>query len=140
VLRLNSQAPPPLRRWVLRTLLGLGLMVGAGLWLPLLIDGSLFQPAVVQGSLDYQTTLLADRWVNLGFGSTVYGVIIAMPLMISASGRLRWFGALVLSAFLISHLQFAYAFTSVWCLFSAVLSASLFWILKDPQPLALPAT
>jgi hypothetical protein len=140
VLCLNNQAPPPLRRWVLRTLLGLGLLVGAGLWLPLLIDGSLFQPAVVQGSLDYQTALLADRWVNLGFGSTVYGVIIALPLMISTSGRLRWFGALMLSAFLISHLLFAYAFTSVWCFFSAVLSASLFWILRDPQPLALPAT
>ncbi|MCP9773502.1 hypothetical protein KBY66_12900 [Synechococcus sp. Tobar12-5m-g] len=138
-LRLGVHAPPPLRRWVLRSLLVLGLLAGAGLWLPLLIDGSLFQPAVVQGSLDYHTTLLADRWINLGFGSTVYGLIIAMPLMISASVRLRLFGGCLLVAFLISHLAYGYAFTSVWCFFSAVLSASLPWILSDPQPLVIPA-
>ncbi len=135
VLRLNVQALPPLRRWILRTLLVLGLLAGAGLWLPLLIDGSLFQPAVVKGSLEYHTTLLADRWINLGFGSTVYGVIISMPLMISASMRLRWFGGFILGAFLISHLAYGYAFTSVWCFFSALLAASLYWILRDPEPL-----
>jgi hypothetical protein len=59
--------------------------------------------------------------------------------MISGSGRLRWFGGSLLAAFLITHLAYGYAFTSVWCLFSALLSASLFWILRDPQPLALPA-
>ncbi len=138
-LRLNARAPLQLRRWILQGLLVLGLLAGAALWLPLALDGSLFHPAVVNGSLDYNTTLLADRWINLGVGSTVYGAIIIAPLMISASGRLRWFGGSLLVAFLISHLAYGYAFTSVWCLFSALLSASLFWILRDPEPLALPA-
>ncbi len=139
VLRLNLHAPPPLRRRILVGLLALGLLMGGVLWLPLVVDASLFQPAVVHGSLDYHTTLLTDRWINLGFGSTIYAVIILGPLMLSASGRLRWFGGGILAAFLIAHLAYGYAFASVWCFFSALLSASLYWILRDPEPLALPA-
>ncbi|MFS6828468.1 hypothetical protein [Cyanobium sp. ATX-6F1] len=121
MLQLNVQAPPLRRRWMLQGLLVLGLLAGAGLWLPLALDGSLFQPTVVQGSLNYNTTLLADRWINLGAGSTVYGVIITVPFMISGSVRLRWFGGSLLVAFLITHLAYGYAFTSVWC-FSAPFS------------------
>jgi hypothetical protein len=65
-------------------------------------------------------------------------VIIVGPLMLSASGRLRAFGAAILAAFLVSHLFYGYAFASVWCFFSALLSASLYWILRDPEPLVLP--
>jgi hypothetical protein len=138
-LRLNLHAPPPLRRWILQGLLVLGLFGGVGLWLPLLLDGSLIQPAVVNGSLDYNTSLLADGWINLGLGSTAYMLIISAPFLLSSSGRLRWFGTGILAAFLVTHLAYGYAFTSVWCFFSALLSASLYWILRDPQPLALPA-
>jgi hypothetical protein len=138
VLRLNLYAPPALRRRSLRLLLVLGLLTGAALWLPLALDASLMQPAVVNGSLDYHTILLADQWINLAIGSTAYGVIIVGPLMLSASGRLRAFGAAILSAFLVSHLFYGYAFASVWCFFSALLSASLYWILRDPEPLVVP--
>jgi hypothetical protein len=139
VLRLNRQAQPGLRRRLLQILLVLGLLVGAGLWLPLLLDGSVLQPAVVHGSLNYTTSLLADQWINLGVGSTVYGLLITAPLLLSGSGRLRWFGGSVLTAFLLSHLLYDYAFTSVWCFFSALLSASLYWILRDPEPVLLPS-
>ena len=135
VLRLNRQAPPGLRRRLLQILLVLGLLLGAGLWLPLLLDGSVLQPAVVHGSLNYTTSLLANGWINLGVGSTVYGLLITAPLLLSGSGRLRWFGGCILGAFLITHLAYGYAFTSVWCLFSALLSGSLYWILREPEPL-----
>ena len=137
VLRLNLHAPPPLRRWILRGLLVLGLLMGAVLWLPLLFSGSLVQPAVVRGSIDYHTTLLTDPWISQRVGSTLYAIVIATPLIVSSSVRLRVFGMMVLIAFLISHLVYAYAFASVWCFFSAVLSLSLYWILRDPQPVAL---
>ncbi len=139
VLRLNLHATPPLRRRILVGLLVLGLLMGGVLWLPLVADGSLFQPTVVNGSLDYHTSLLVDRWINLGLGSTGYAVIIIGPLMLSASGRLRWFGAGILTAFLVSHLVYGYAFASVWCFFSALLTASLYWILRDPEPVVLAA-
>jgi hypothetical protein len=138
VLRLNRQAPPPLRRRILVGLLVLGLLIGAVLWWPLVVDGSLVQPAVVNGSLDYGTTSPMDRWINLGLGSTAYGVVVIGPLMLSAAGRLRGFGAGILCTFLVSHLVFGYAFASVWCFFSALLSASLYWILRDPEPVVQP--
>jgi hypothetical protein len=138
VLRLNRHAPPALRRRSLGILLVLGLLTGAALWLPLALDGSLLQPAVVNGSLDYHTILLADRWINLAIGSTAYGVVVIGPLMLSASGRLRAFGAAILAAFLVSHLFYGHAFASVWCFFSALLSASLYWILRDPEPVVQP--
>jgi hypothetical protein len=136
-LRLNPHAPPRLRRRILLGLLVLGLLMGGVLWLPLLVDASRLQPAVVKGSLDYGTTLLTDRWMNQELGSTIYAVIILGPFMLSASERLRWFGAGIFATFLISHLAFGYAFASVWCFFSALLSASLYWILRDPEPVVL---
>lgn len=137
VLHLNRQAPPALRRRLLQIDLVLGLLVGAGLWLPLLLDGSRLDPVVVNGSLNYTTALLADRWISLGLGSTVYGLLISAPLLLSSSPRLRWFGGCILGAFLITHLAYGYAFTSVWCFFSALLSGSLYWILRDPDPHAV---
>ncbi|KEF40605.1 MAG: hypothetical protein ER33_16135 [Cyanobium sp. CACIAM 14] len=137
VLRLNRQAPPPLRRRGLQLLLVLGLLGGAVLWLPLVLDGSLMDPAVVHGSIDYRTTLLVDRWVNLAVGSTAYAVVIVAPFLLGASGRLRLFGAGILAAFLVSHLHYGHAFASVWCFFSALLSVSLYWILRDPEPLVV---
>jgi hypothetical protein len=134
-MRLNGALPP--RRWMLQALLALGLVGGAALWVPLLLDASLFHPAVVHGSIAYNTTLLADRWINLGVGSTLYVVIIAAPLVISPSMRLRWFGAMILSAFLITHLAYGYAFTSVWCFFSAVFSITLYWIIREPEAVAV---
>lgn len=138
-LRLNRQALPGPRHRLLQTALVLGLLVGAGLWLPLLLDGTRLEPVVVNGSLSYSTTLLADRWISLGLGSTIYGVVIMVPLLLSSSRRLRGFAASVLAAFLMSHLLYAYAFTSVWCFFSALLSGSLYWILREPEPEALVA-
>jgi hypothetical protein len=138
VLQLNRQAAPFLRRRSLMGLLLLGLLIGAVLWWPLLVDGSRLQPAVVNGSLDYGTTSLVDPWINLGLGSTAYGLVVIGPLLLSALGRLRWFGAAILAAFLVSHLAFGHAFASVWCFFSALLSASLYWILRDPEPVVQP--
>jgi len=135
-LRIGSERKSPLRRGFLQGLLVLGLLGGAGLWLPLALDGALFHPQVVQGSLAYNTTLLLQERINLGFGSSLYAVIIATPLMISRSVRLRGFGAMILVAFLITHLAFGYAFTSLWCFFSAVFSSALYWIIRDPLPLA----
>ncbi|MBE9171714.1 hypothetical protein IQ216_01010 [Cyanobium sp. LEGE 06143] len=135
-LCLNRQALPSLRHRLLQIALVLGLLVGGGLWLPLLLDGALFEPVVVNGSLNYTTILLADRWISLGLGSTLYGIVIIAPLLLSRSGRLRVFAASVLVAFLLSHFLYTYAFTSVWCFFSALLSGSLYWILRDPQPVS----
>jgi hypothetical protein len=34
--------------------------------------------------------------------------------------------------------MFGHAFASVWCFFSALLSTSLHWILRDPEPVVQP--
>lgn len=135
VLRINRDAPDRLRHWLLRLLLlGLGLLGGIWLWLPLLVDGSRLRPDVVHGSLAYGTTPLAEGWISLGLGSTAYALVITARLLLSASGRLRAFAAAILAGFLVAHLGYGHAFTSVWCHFSALLSSSLFWILREPAP------
>ena len=136
-LRIGAMGEATPRRWLLHALLVLGLLGGAGLWLPLMLDGALFHPEVVHGSLAYNTTLVLERWINLGFGSSIYALVIVAPLMITPSLRLRGFGAMVLLAFLITHLAYGYAFASVWCMFSAVFSSALYWIIRDPHPLAV---
>jgi hypothetical protein len=58
---------------------------------------------VVKGSLDNGTTSLVDPWISLRLGSIAYGVVVIVPLLLSALGRLRWFGAAILAAFLVSN-------------------------------------
>lgn len=127
------------RRWLHQAILILGMAVGIGLWLPLLLDPGLIRPAVVEGSIAYNTTLVAQDWISLEVGSTIYAAIITVPLLLSRSAGLRWFAALIVLAFLVTHAFYPFALTSVWCYFSAVFSVFLYWILREPAPVVAAA-
>lgn len=128
------------QRWI-RGLLVLGVLMGLALWLPVLLDHERIAPTVVHGSIDYRSRLLGAGVIGHGLGSLLYAIPIAVPLLLTPSRRLRWLALLILVAFAIAQSLYLYAFSSVWCYFSALLSVLVVWILQEapqPTPLAPP--
>ncbi len=127
-------------RWLqrlYRVLMGLGVLVAGALWIPLLLNPALINPIVRHGSIDYQVqgswAERPDHWAV----TLLYLLIIGLPLLLHPCWRLRWLGVALMLAFVLAQLAFLHAFSSVWCFFSALLSALVLWILLGEQPATL---
>jgi len=134
-LRLATGHLAAWKRRLFRTLWGLGALLGAVLWIPLLFDPGLINPIVRRGSIDYQVTAF---WPHLGGRhlavTLIYALIICLPLLLHPFRRLRWLGVALAFAFAVVQLAFLHAFSSVWCYFSALISVLLIWIIQGASP------
>jgi len=71
---------------------------------------------------------------------TLYALACSLPFLASSSRRIAFVPVLLgLVAALVAICRYEHAFTSVWCLFSAALSASIAWVVpelvrKSPVP------
>ncbi|WP_411868069.1 hypothetical protein [Vulcanococcus limneticus] len=131
-LRFLDSRLEPWRRQVFKGLGLLGLLLGLGLWLPLAIDPDRLELLVVNGSIHYAPTLLASGVISHGLGTSLYALLVSLPLLLGPSPRLRVCGVLLLLAFALAQLAYLYAFTSVWCYFAALLSALVLWVVAEP--------
>jgi|SRR5919199_1228686 hypothetical protein len=61
----------------------------------------------------------------------LYLLVTAVPFLIASDKRLRLFGIFVILSFGIAELFYKVTFVSVWCFFAAVLSAGLYFIVRD---------
>jgi hypothetical protein len=116
--------------WRQRSLLllqALGLVLALLLWLPLALQPERVAPAVLDGSIDYGTTLLLNGGL-LVYGRYLYAAVIGLPLLLLPSARLRGFGIALLASGAAADWFYRQTFASVWCYFSAVLSALCIWI------------
>lgn len=109
------------RRRLLQALQALGVLLGVGLWLPLLLQPARVDPTVVQGSIDYGLTLLLSGEMA-GSVRYLYAGLISVPLLLLPSGRLRAFGLALVASGLIADWAYHHVFLSVWCYLSALLS------------------
>jgi hypothetical protein len=99
-----------------------GLLMGALLWLPLLFEAVPPVPTVVEGSLHYPTpTLFAGLGLDW-LGQGLYGVVIGLPLLLSASFPARLYAFSLLAAFALTEWFYRPSFSSVWCYCCALLS------------------
>jgi hypothetical protein len=123
---------PQQRHWpgrpLLGTLQGAGLVLGIGLWLPLLLQPTRIEPVVLKGSIDYGLTLLMSG----GLAESIrylYAVVIGLPLLLLPCAWLRSFGVALLASGLVAEWAYRQAFLSVWCYLSALLSVLIVWII-----------
>jgi hypothetical protein len=63
----------------------------------------------------------------------LYLVAIITPLFISSIQRTHLLGILMFFSCLVTAIFFTQYLTSVWCFFAALISAVIFWILKDSK-------
>jgi hypothetical protein len=130
-LALLAPDAPPCHRWMLRGLLFAGVLLAAALWLPLLQHPALVQPVIRHGSIAYHMPFPLLGYGGLSLAKVVYVLIICVPLLLTGVAGLRWFSLFIAAAFVLAHLAYSHAFSSVWCYFSALLSLMLFWILRE---------
>ena len=63
----------------------------------------------------------------------VYLIVTITPLFISSIKRTHLMGILMFLSCLVTAVFFTQFLTSVWCFFAAILSAVIFWILRDSK-------
>ena len=133
-LRLSTGRATAWQRRLLRSLLGLGALLAGSLWIPLMLHPDLITPIVHHGSINYQMQLSwADRLGHQPI-RVIYALIICLPLLCHPNRRLCWLAFSLALGFAVAQLAFLYAFSSVWCYFSAVISVLVLWVLQGEAP------
>jgi hypothetical protein len=116
----------------------LGGLLGASLFVPLIVDPDWLRVTVIRGSIQYEPRLIYEPYLGREVIRAVYAVIVAFPLVSSSATEVRRFGALILASVILSALAFSYAFVSIWCFFAALLSAYLGIRLPGQMPAGRP--
>jgi len=112
---------------------GLGFLAAAAFALSLLIYVPLavhapewLHSGILYHSIRYEFELpSAFRAIPMVAWQLAYLAVVITPLLVTGNRKFRIFGVLVLASAGLSHAAFWYAYISVWCAFSAVLSAWL---------------
>jgi Family of unknown function (DUF6629) len=73
-------------------------------------------------SIAYRNELTDSLWV-----AAAYVIATCGALILSTHRVVRWFGLLNIVGLTIVFIVKGYAFTSVWCLYAAILSVMLYW-------------
>lgn len=105
-----------------------GFLYGASLYVPLLLYPDWMSVTIIKDSILYQPVLIYDEIISRTAVRVFYAFIVAVPLLFSTVSTLRLFGVLIFISVAVSAVFFAYAFVSIWCLFAAILSAYVVYI------------
>ncbi len=112
------------RRFLLR-LTGGGFLLGIYLFGWIIYHG--VSPQTFSGNLFYDLSFIPFYEIIKYF----YLMVIVLPFAIAQSTFLKIFGGIVLFSFIVSQIFFQITMVSVWCFFAAVLSGSLYWMMRD---------
>ncbi|NJK63144.1 MAG: hypothetical protein HC921_11105 [Synechococcaceae cyanobacterium SM2_3_1] len=99
----------------------IGIIYGAFLYIPLLFNGDWLVVDAIRGSIHYHARFLGGS-VPVELSRLLYAMIVLIPLCTSSRMDVRVWGILISFLALISRLLFNYAFVSVWCFFTALIS------------------
>ena len=69
------------------------------------------------------------------FSKYLYLTVTSLPFILASDWRLKIFGIFAIISFCISELFYKVTFVSVWCFFAAILSAGLYFIVRDFKPI-----
>jgi hypothetical protein len=116
------------RKKILRVLLVLGLS------LSLYYAYCLFSFHVTPQIMGYHIVYNTDFPESLSMPAfIIYLIVTITPLFISSIQRTHLLGILMFLSCLVTAIFFTQYLTSVWCFFAALISAVIFWILKDAK-------
>jgi len=112
----------PVKKKLFFILILIGATYGLSLYIPLWGYENWLGIELVNHSIEYKTTLLYDRYISKEIVSLFYTLIILVPLLGASDRYIRTFGIVIVASVIITILFLDYAFISVWCYFSALLS------------------
>ena len=87
--------------------------------------------AICGHSIDYGGNEYALSWQSF-----LYLLCTCVPLLLSSSGAIRRFGAIVVTGFLVSVTTYFATFISVWCFFAAAGSGVLYFYFRRAAPVS----
>jgi hypothetical protein len=122
----------------LLTIALIGLLFSASIYVPLWLYPNWLTVVVRQDSIDYQTQMIYDRFLSRDILRLIYLLIVLSPLYLSNVDRIRIFAGLIALSLIASAYFFNYAFVSVWCFWSAILSLYIVYIVQT-LPRSTPA-
>ena len=137
--------PGKLQRRVFLGITLFGLFAGTLVYSALLLNPDWTSIEVEKHHIIYNVASPYRGPIHLGIPpSALYALVILVPLLFSSHRGIRTFGILVVCSVLLASLAYGYAFVSVWCLFAAVLSFYLVFMLaalhRSATPTALNRT
>lgn len=118
--------PPGRRRTTVAAMALLG--AGLGAWTAWALFASPDFVTVEGRCLAFRNHLTDRGWV-----AALYAGPACLALLLSSLARVRVFGALSLGGMLVVLAVRAYALTSIWCLYVAVLSVMIWWVVRREQ-------
>jgi len=111
------------RKEILRAFMVLGVLVSACLFFSIFTKS--IDASIVNCSIQYKTFVTGADWLG-GF----YVLATIAPYFISSQRAILIFGIPNLIFCAITYFVYTHAYTSTWCFFAAILSASLYFFLK----------
>lgn len=112
------------RKKILKVLMWIGVAASA-----LLLYGLITYPVLATAS-DHHIRYVVGKPAGLmAFGNVLYFIAAVVPLFVSGSKGLRWFGAVGFVSYVISWLVYKQYVVSVWCFFAAIISLMLYFII-----------
>jgi len=114
-----------------------GLIFGLSMYIPLYTNDNWFSIAITNHSISYKVILIYDRIMPRQIVQFIYTLIVVLPLLFTSVKIIKRFGLMILMSIFLASYYFEYAFVSVWCYFSAILSSYLYFVLYQAKKIAL---
>jgi hypothetical protein len=116
------------RKKILLVLLGMGITLS--LYYTFCLFNFDVMPEIRGYHIHYNTTF--PTYLSMP-AFIIYLIVTISPLFISSIKRTHLLGVLMFLSCLVTAIFFTQYLTSVWCFFAAIISAVIYWILKDSK-------
>lgn len=118
------------RAWIKLVFAIAGIVLGVLAFFPFLTTPDAVQTHMCARSIQYNIHTVLGALLGTSVGRYIYIAIIIIPLWISRDWAIKIFGFLILGSVTISYLFYSYAFNSVWCFFSAIISMYVVYLIR----------
>ena len=112
----------------------LGFVFAVFLYVPVLLEPERINVSVLNLSIDYTVRTIYQVYIPLHIVTLIYGVFVLAPLLLSSDHAHRLLGMLIGISGFVTWVFFDLVFVSVWCYFSALISAYIIYIIIKKTP------
>ncbi|MDC0535930.1 hypothetical protein OAO18_09005 [Francisellaceae bacterium] len=118
------------RAWIKLAFAITGATIGIVGFIPYLLNDHSVQTNMCASSIQYNYTTIYHALLGTSIPKYMYIAIIIVPLLISRDLAMKIFGLLILVSVVATYVLYSYAFNSVWCFFSAIISMYTVFLIR----------
>jgi len=118
------------RAWIKLVFVIVGTILGLLAFIPFATNPNSVQTQMCANSIQYHVHTVLDAVIGTRWPKYVYIAVIILPLWISRDWAIKLLGLLIFISVIVTYWLYSYAFNSVWCFFSAVLSIYIVYIIR----------